>query len=63
MLISQLKEKGFYVTQYKNCDNKYIAKIWLHGNYITTITSMDYFGEWKTEIHNQKVDLNYFIQK
>lgn len=62
MLISQLKELGFYVTESKNCDNHYIAKVWLHGNYITTITTRDYFGEWNTEIHHQKVNLAFFTK-
>lgn len=63
MLISQLRENGFYVTEHKNCDNLYIAKVVLHGDYIATITTRDYFGEWKTQNHNQKVDLNYFMEK
>jgi len=63
MLIRQLREHGFHVLEHRNCDNIYIAKVWLHGEYITTISARDYYGEWSTEIHNQKVNLEYFTKK
>ena len=61
MLIHKLRDMDFYITERKDCDNRYHATLWLHGDFAANINTLDYHGEWKTNKF-QRVNLDYFIQ-